>query len=393
MKALPPDLGILYRQKVKEASSAAASYETATSSERAKKVSDILDFLRIQVEVREEHHVRPSECSAAAPVRKARAPNRTKPSIGCRFASRCFAASDEGGITVTALAAVSSLCSRPPYNRVHGTDVTPGKAPQIASRGTMLPLWHEKSFFPCLQGVKVIGLHSIFPGTSHSSLRRSTSAGGICEQRKDLNSRSGSSLRAEQRPGNSYYHARTDWGLRTGTSLPANWGRAWAIGASHKLLVRILLDSSSQRTFIRRDLSRTLRCAVRGVEDLSLGDPHPKSSVRCNRVSITLNSQHDGRRITVEALEVPEICAVTCPLVNGDVVSEMAKRNLTPADVQHANTRMEDRSSQRPHWFRLILEGVIGKNITPYPTSHGCRNNLRLDCPGCSPRHSARHDL
>ncbi|KAH9371706.1 hypothetical protein HPB48_016707 [Haemaphysalis longicornis] len=155
-------------------------------------------------------------------------------------------------------------------------------------------------------------------------------------------------------------------------------GRAWAIGASHKLLVRVLLYSGSQRTFIRRDLSRTLRCPVRGVEDLSLvtfGDSRPRSSVRCNRVAVTLKSQHDGRRITIEALEVPEIDAVTSPPVNADVLRWQG-RNLTAADVRLADTHLEDRVSiligSESYW--KVSSGRIWRlnpNLTASETSFG----------------------
>lgn len=47
MKVVPSDLSIVYQQSIKESSSAAASDETVSSSEKERQVRDILHFLRI----------------------------------------------------------------------------------------------------------------------------------------------------------------------------------------------------------------------------------------------------------------------------------------------------------------------------------------------------------
>ncbi|KAH9374337.1 hypothetical protein HPB48_017546 [Haemaphysalis longicornis] len=74
-------------------------------------------------------------------------------------------------------------------------------------------------------------------------------------------------------------------------------------------------------------------------------------------------TQHNGRRITIEALEVPEICAVTSPPVHAEVLRKMAGRNLTAADVRLADTHMEDRVSiligSDSYWKPKQSSGVL----------------------------------
>ncbi|KAH9367347.1 hypothetical protein HPB48_022744 [Haemaphysalis longicornis] len=90
------------------------------------------------------------------------------PSIGGGLTSRCFAASGEGGTTVTTItAAVPSMCSRPPYSRVHGTDVGSRKAPQITNRWTLLSLRLEGSLCPVLQNFKVVGHLTVLCDIAH----------------------------------------------------------------------------------------------------------------------------------------------------------------------------------------------------------------------------------
>ncbi|KAH7978003.1 hypothetical protein HPB49_004148 [Dermacentor silvarum] len=55
-------------------------------------------------------------------------------------------------------------------------------------------------------------------------------------------------------------------------------GRAWAVTPARFILLRFLLDTGSQRTFVRRDIARALHCPVQGIECLTLftfGKTHP----------------------------------------------------------------------------------------------------------------------
>ncbi|KAH7967981.1 hypothetical protein HPB52_005049 [Rhipicephalus sanguineus] len=96
-------------------------------------------------------------------------------------------------------------------------------------------------------------------------------------------------------------------------------GQLWIESRSRRRLVRILLDSGSQRTFIRADLSKDLRCPVIRNEELSLvtfGHSNPREVMRSRRVVLTLRGQRRDIAVTVEALEVPEVCTVTSPPIN-----------------------------------------------------------------------------
>ncbi|KAH9362079.1 hypothetical protein HPB48_002057 [Haemaphysalis longicornis] len=63
--------------------------------------------------------------------------------------------------------------------------------------------------------------------------------------------------------------------------------RAWATGPNGQLLVMVLQHTGSQRTFIRRDVSRSLGCSVESFEEFKLetfGKSHPTTAQRCPRV-------------------------------------------------------------------------------------------------------------
>ncbi|KAH7954235.1 hypothetical protein HPB49_016793 [Dermacentor silvarum] len=101
-----------------------------------------------------------------------------------------------------------------------------------------------------------------------------------------------------------------------------------------------------QSTFIRRDVAQELNCPVQGVERFSLftfGKTHRPVTLTCNRVSVTLQSQHSTNELTIDALEVPEISAVTSPAVDGAIITMMTHHGLVPADERsEAKTFRED---------------------------------------------------
>ncbi|KAH6930827.1 hypothetical protein HPB50_019705 [Hyalomma asiaticum] len=126
-------------------------------------------------------------------------------------------------------------------------------------------------------------------------------------------------------------------------------GRAWAIAPAKTILIRFLLDSGSQRSFVRQDIARTLKCPVRGTERLNLftfGKTHLPSTITCERVAIMLRSQHNSNQTTIEALAVPEISAVTSPPADGAIIDIMRHRGMLPADeCLGATTFQEDEIS------------------------------------------------
>ncbi|KAH7977292.1 hypothetical protein HPB49_000327 [Dermacentor silvarum] len=126
-------------------------------------------------------------------------------------------------------------------------------------------------------------------------------------------------------------------------------GRAWAVAPARSVLLRFLLDTGSQRTFVWWDVARALNCPVQGVERLALftfGKTQRLVTLTCNRVSVTLRTQQSTNEITIDALEVPEISGVTSPPADGTIITMMTNLGLVPADARlEATTFREDEIS------------------------------------------------
>ncbi|KAL3212451.1 hypothetical protein MRX96_035947 [Rhipicephalus microplus] len=120
--------------------------------------------------------------------------------------------------------------------------------------------------------------------------------------------------------------------------------RAWTVGPHKSTLVRLLLDGGSQRTFIHRKLSERLQLNVLGEEELKIyafGDKSAITRTKARLVELWLQSQYDGKRARVEALEVPCICADIMAAPLKSVLLELSKFGLPVADVaqeQYAET-------------------------------------------------------
>lgn len=116
----------------------------------------------------------------------------------------------------------------------------------------------------------------------------------------------------------------------------------WASGKYNSVLVRLLLDTGSQRTFIRRDLSKRLDLPSLGTEDLSLwtfGTSKCSRPYSCRSVKLELHSRFDSRSVTVDALEVPEVCTVKTPAIGPDLLAQLRERKMFVAD----DNRLGDR--------------------------------------------------
>ncbi|KAG0425719.1 hypothetical protein HPB47_027148 [Ixodes persulcatus] len=85
----------------------------------------------------------------------------------------------------------------------------------------------------------------------------------------------------------------------------------WTEGETKRRLFRCLLDVGSQRTFVTTRLVNELSCKVLGKEDLKItvfGDTALANASKLRKVEVRLQSQHDRKRVRIEALEVPAIC-------------------------------------------------------------------------------------
>ncbi|XP_064470712.1 uncharacterized protein LOC135385357 [Ornithodoros turicata] len=111
----------------------------------------------------------------------------------------------------------------------------------------------------------------------------------------------------------------------------------WAEGPAGKKRIRLLLDTGSQQTFIRRDLLKELGCQISGEEDLSVFSfartRHPRR-FHCERVQVRLEAISDSRSfIELEALGISELCLVSTPALDDVTMSLLSLRGLEVADT------------------------------------------------------------
>ncbi|KAG0419019.1 hypothetical protein HPB47_004423 [Ixodes persulcatus] len=82
--------------------------------------------------------------------------------------------------------------------------------------------------------------------------------------------------------------------------------KTWATGTTDSTLVRVLLDSGSQRTFIKQESSARLRCPVLSTQKPTIytfGNTKRPTIYRCRRVKLALQSQYSTSKVTVQVLE------------------------------------------------------------------------------------------
>ncbi|KAH7945334.1 hypothetical protein HPB49_009673 [Dermacentor silvarum] len=122
-------------------------------------------------------------------------------------------------------------------------------------------------------------------------------------------------------------------------------GRAWAATPAKSILLRFLSDKDSQRTFVRQDIFRALNCPVQGIQCVTLftfGETHRPVTVTCNRVSVTIRSQHRTNETTIDALDVAGMSAVTSPPADGAIINLMTHHRLVPADARSEPTTFRE---------------------------------------------------
>ncbi|KAL1421980.1 hypothetical protein MTO96_022551 [Rhipicephalus appendiculatus] len=140
----------------------------------------------------------------------------------------------------------------------------------------------------------------------------------------------------------------------------------WASGRHDSVLARILLDTGSQRTFIRRDLSMSLDLPSVGTEDLILilltfGSSNNSRTHRYRTVQLKLQSRFDTPEITVDALEVPEVCTVKTPAIGQGLLMQLHERKMLIADEQRIGHRPTQTNSViiGSHNYWRIVTGKI----------------------------------
>ncbi|KAL1473916.1 hypothetical protein MTO96_038369 [Rhipicephalus appendiculatus] len=134
----------------------------------------------------------------------------------------------------------------------------------------------------------------------------------------------------------------------------------WASGNHGRVPVRLLLDTGSQRTFIRKDLSQQLRLSCTGTEEVDVftlgGSNHPRH-YQCRRVNVMLCGRMEPIDVDLEVLEVPEICTVNGPTLEPSVIAMMRDRNPAFADEPQGDQPQDSTISVligSDHYWRVV---------------------------------------
>ncbi|XP_037572990.1 uncharacterized protein LOC119455640 [Dermacentor silvarum] len=300
MKALPPDLGILYRQRLKEASSSNHDDTAAVTGDKSQQVKHLMTFRRIQAEAREEgtfdqasssasqrHHPRESRPlelnpSSAAPLSTEVRPPYTRPCLLGNLSDH------------TVLECSTSLTSEEKRRKLqpHRRCFHCAKRNHVASEGRRA---RNLKYAHCA-GQQLTSLCNVCTPTQNQA-KRLGNASAPSVQRA-----SGSESINTPPPATSVSTSCT--GL-----MPVflQTGRASAVALARSILLRFLLDTGSQRTIVR---------------------------------------QHSTNKTTIDALEVLEISVVTSPPADSVIVTMMTHQGLVPADARsEATTVLEDEIS------------------------------------------------
>ncbi|KAL1470387.1 hypothetical protein MTO96_024348 [Rhipicephalus appendiculatus] len=138
----------------------------------------------------------------------------------------------------------------------------------------------------------------------------------------------------------------------------------WASGNRARVPVRLLLDTGSQRTFIREDLSQQLRLSCTGTGEVDvitfIGSNHPRH-YQCRGVNVTLCGRMEPIDVDLEALEVPEVCTVNGPTLEPSVTTMMRDRNLAFADETQGDQPQDSTISVligSDHYWRVVTGRV-----------------------------------
>ncbi|KAH8027783.1 hypothetical protein HPB51_009665 [Rhipicephalus microplus] len=129
---------------------------------------------------------------------------------------------------------------------------------------------------------------------------------------------------------------------RTAVVLPT--GRIRAKSGNRRLLVQVLLDSGSQRSYIRADMARILQCSLIGREELSImtfGSSNAQKRLCADHVSVRLRSQFSDAEVQLEALAIPEICSVTSPLLEHHTLQTLLEKKYHVAAAWQSTTWQE----------------------------------------------------
>ncbi|KAL3177306.1 hypothetical protein MRX96_009988 [Rhipicephalus microplus] len=124
----------------------------------------------------------------------------------------------------------------------------------------------------------------------------------------------------------------------------------------------LLVDTDSQRTFIRKDISQQLRlsCAVTEEMDVfTFGDSKHPRYYQCRRINVTLCGRMEPIDINLEALAIPEVCTANGPTLEPSVIAMKRGSNLAfayaPQGDQPQDSMLRRFDRLRPQMERCDL--------------------------------------
>ncbi|KAL1467384.1 hypothetical protein MTO96_042227 [Rhipicephalus appendiculatus] len=322
MRSLPEDIAILYRQRMKETE----TNNGATPRSRQEEVRDVMKFLQIQIESREESSR--SRClQRSSPTGHDRSHTRLQPLVPSALALAAGSATNSHACCV--------LCG----HRDHSVKDCQTTMTADEIRGRLI---ERSCCFKCAREGHTARQcrNAAWLKCKHCAKRHLTV---LCEIWKPQN----------RAIATSSDTTKTD-SVSVTTSAPASsstppspavlmqTATVWASGRHDSVLVRILLDTGSQKTFVRRDLSTSLDLPSVGTEDLSLltfGSSKRSRTHRYRTVQLKLQSRFDAQEITMDALEVPEVCTVKTPAIEQGLLMQFHERKMLIADEQWIGDR------------------------------------------------------
>lgn len=118
---------------------------------------------------------------------------------------------------------------------------------------------------------------------------------------------------------------------RSGPSVLLQTTSAWASGQKRcSILVRLLLGTERERSFITCELSNSLRCHIIDSEAscvYAFGNVRSSSAYTCQRVNVALQSRFNSNTAVIEAIEGPELCNVSSLPSGKDLIDRHYERD------------------------------------------------------------------
>ncbi|XP_037502613.1 uncharacterized protein LOC119377081 [Rhipicephalus sanguineus] len=340
MRALPEDIAILYRQRMKETE----ANDGATPRSRQEEVRDVMKFLQIQIESREESSRSRSLRKSSLVAQEQRHP-RLQPPVPSAVALAAGSANNSHACCV--------LCGH--RDHIVKDCQTIMSADEIRRR-----LIEKNCCFRCAREGHVARKcrNAAWLKCKHCANHHLTALCAIWKPYNHPNADRSDTTKTDSVPVTTSAPASSS--TSPSPAVLMQTATVWVSGRHNSVLVRILLDTGSQRTFIRRDLSTRLDLPSVGTEDLSLltfGSSKHSRTYRYRTVQLKLQSRFDTHGITVDALEVPEVCIVRTPAIGQDLLVQLRERNMLVADEQQLGDRPTQTISViigSDHYWRIV---------------------------------------